>query len=226
MSLSWSEAWRGTAAGALLLAWAVAAHLGSAGVGSADLNAAVATTPLLLAWAVLLWQFKQRWVRLSGMALALSAVLALWPQLRQNIALLYYLQHLGTHLALAVLFGRTLLGPGEPLITRMARSIYGHALSERKVRYTRQVTLAWTLFFLGNAMVSTGLFLWAAPAVWSVHANLLTGPLIAGMFLAEHLVRQRVLPAHERPGLADVIRAYRRRAALGNAVDQPPESGA
>ena len=45
MSLSWSEAWRGTAAGALLLAWAVAAHLGSAGVGSADLNAAMATTP-------------------------------------------------------------------------------------------------------------------------------------------------------------------------------------
>lgn len=226
MSLSWSQAWRGAAAGALLLAWTVSAHLGSAGVGSADVNAAIATTPLLLAWAVLLWQVKQRAVRLAGLLLALAAVLALWPQLRQNVALLYYLQHLGTHLALAVLFGRTLRQPGEPLITRMARYIFGHTLSARKLRYTRQVTWAWTLFFLGNALVSTGLFFWATPAVWSVHANLLTGPLIAGMFLAEHLVRQRVLPPHERPGLADVIRAYRQRAALGNAAQQPPEHGA
>ena len=226
MSLSWSQAWRGAAAGVLLLAWVVAAHLGSVGIGSADLNAAIATTPLLLAWTVLLWQFKPRWVRLTGFALALSAVLALWPQLSQSIALLYYLQHLGTHLALAVLFGRTLHGPGEPLITRMARSIYDHALSERKVRYTRQVTLAWTLFFLGNALVSTGLFLWAAPTVWSIHANLLTGPLIVGMFLAEHLVRRFVLPPDERPGLSDVVRAYRQRGAMGGAARQSPEPDA
>lgn len=226
MNLSWSQAWRGAAAGALLLVWAVTAHLGSAGVGSADVNASIATAPLLLAWIVLLWQFKARWVRLIGLSLAMLVVLSLWVRLRQNIPLLYYLQHLGTHLALAALFGRTLLGTREPLITSMARTIYGPVLSKRKSRYTKQVTWAWTFFFLGNALVSTGLFLWAAPTVWSVHANLLTGPLIASMFLAEHLVRQRVLPPHERPGLADVVRAYRQRAALHHHTQHPPEPGA
>ena len=60
-----------------------------------------------------------------------SASVWLWPQLRQNVPLLYYLQHVGSQLALAVFFGRTLLGPGEALITRIARTprlpCYGRA---------------------------------------------------------------------------------------------------
>lgn len=226
MNANWSQTWRIGLALVLLGGWAVAAFLGSAGVGSVDLNTAVAVTPLLVAWAVLVWQFRNLGIRLTGWLLALGGVLALWPQLRQNISLLYYIQHQGSHLALAILFGRTLWGPGDSLITSMARYIYGNTLSERKVRYTRQVTVAWTLYFVTNALVSTGLYLWAPTAVWSVHANLLTGPLIALMFLAEHFVRKQMLPPHERPGLGDVIRAYRRRADHGTARSGCPESGA
>lgn len=224
MNLSWVPAWRVVATLVLLMGWAVAAHLGSAGIGSADFNAAVAVMPLLFAWAVLLWQSGRLWLRLTGLVVALGLMLVLWAQLRQNIALLYYLQHQGSHLALAVLFGRTLKGSGDALITSMDRYIYGDSQSPRKIRYTRQLTLVWTLFFVTNAMVSTVLFLWAPAALWSIHANLLTGPLIALMFLVEHFVRKHLLPAHERPSLPDVIRAYRMRMAKAHAEPGRPES--
>ncbi len=225
MNVSWSQTWRIGLALLLLGGWAVAGFLGSAGIGSVDLNAAVAVTPLLVAWGVVLWQFRSSGIRMTGWLLALGMVFALWPQLRQNISLLYYLEHQGSHFALAILFGRTLWGPADPLITSMAHYIYGDTLSERKVRYTRQVTAAWAVYFVSNALVSTGLYLWAPTVVWSVHANLLTGPLIALMFLGEYFVRKWMLPPHERPGLGDIIRAYRRRADHGLAKPGCPESG-
>lgn len=201
----------------LMAAWMLAAHVGSTGWGNADFNAVVAVLPIAVAVLLALWRWPQWGVRVAGVVGLLALVAWLWPQLRHNVPLLYYLQHLGIHVALGVLFGKSLLGPGDALITRMARRIFDHELSERKVRYTRNVTLAWTLFFFINALVSTGLFLWAPAAVWSMHANVLTGPLIAVMFLVELVWRQLVLPPHERPGLADIVRAYRRESAARNA---------
>jgi len=201
----------------LWAAWSAAAHMGSAGLGAPDLNAALAVAPLVLAAFVLLWQARRRWWSLPVAAAAVGVLAWLWPGVRQSVSLMYYLQHLGAHLALAALFGRTLFGPGEALITRLARMADGE-LSERKARYTRNVTIAWTVFFLANALLSTLLYALAPIAVWSVHANILTLPLVALMFGAEFAVRQFALPAHERPGLVESIRAYREarsRARLG-----------
>ena len=201
----------------LWAAWSAAAHIGSAGLGTPGLNAALAVAPLVLAVAVVLWQARRRWWSVPAAAAAVGVLVWLWPGVRHNVPLLYYLQHLGAHLALAALFGRTLFGQREALITRLARMGDGE-LSERKARYTRNVTIAWTVFFLANALVSTLLYAFAPIAVWSVHANVLTLPLVALMFGAEFAVRQFALPAHERPGLAESIRAYRRarsKARLG-----------
>lgn len=206
----------------LMLAWVVAAHVGSNGWGNADFNAGVALLPIVAAVLMALWRLAPWALRGAGV-LGLAALLAwLWPQLRHNVALLYYIQHLGIHVALGVLFGKSLIGPGDALITRMARRIFAQPLSERKVRYTRGATLAWTLFFFTNALVSTALFIWAPPAIWSVHANLLTGPLIGLMFLGEHLVRLRVLPPHERPGLAAIVQAYKRESASDSGRGTTP----
>jgi uncharacterized membrane protein len=205
---------RGLAVFLLFAAWAVAAHYGSAGGGHPDINAALGVLPLICVAALLLWRQPVIWLRFGGLLASLGLLAWLWPQLRQNVALLYYLQHLGTHVALGILFGRTLFGPGEALITRIARAVFNGRISERKARYTRQVTIAWTAFFFANATVSTLLFLLAPAEIWSIHANLLTGPLIGLMFLVEHLVRLRVLPAAERPGFVAAIRAYR--AATGS----------
>lgn len=200
---------RGLAVLLLFAAWAVAAHFGSAGSGHPDINAALGVLPLIFVVSLLLWRWQSLWLRLGGLFAGLLLLAWLWPSLRENVALLYYLQHLGTHVALGVVFGRTLFGPGEALITRIARTVFRNGLSPRKIRYTRQVTVAWTVFFFANATLSTLLFLFAPAEVWSIHANLLTGPLIGLMFLGEHLVRLRVLPPEERPSFMTAIRAYR-----------------
>jgi uncharacterized membrane protein len=205
----------------LLASWAVAAHYGSAGKGSPDFNAALSVSPIVAMVAMLLWRVRDPAVMSVGALGAAALLIWLWPRLHENVPALYYIQHLGAHLALGVLFGRSLIGPGEPLITRIARTVSPDGISVRKARYTRQVTAAWTFFFFGNALISTLLFWLTVPAVWSIHANLLTGPLVALMFLAEHLWRIRILPPEERPSIAAAIRAYREGT---KRHDTPPHS--
>ncbi len=216
-----AQALRGLALVALLIAWAVAAHFGSAGAGSPDLNAALGVTPIVFILGWLVWHLLTPLTRLLG-ALAVGALLAwLWPALRQNIALLYLIQHVGSNLALGVFFGRSLLGDGEALITRIARHAMQRPLSERKQRYTRQITAAWTLFFFAVAGTSLLLYLLAPLAAWSVFANLLPLPLLATMFAGEHLWRKRVLPPEERPSVMQVIRAYRHTTRQNSSVHTP-----
>jgi uncharacterized membrane protein len=150
----------------------------------------------------------------AGSLLVAGTLAWLWPSLRQNVTLLYFIEHLGTNLALAALFGKTLIGPGEPLITRFARIVNINGLSDCQLRYTRQATQAWAVFFLANATLSALLYVLASHAVWSLYASLLTAPLVGLMFVAEHLWRMRVLPPAERPSVADVIRVWRQRAAV------------
>ena len=146
---------------------------------------------------------------LAAVLVALAALAFSWPALSRNVGLLYFLQHAGVNLALAAFFGRTLFGPGEALITRIARIAMNGELSPCKIRYTQRVTVAWTAFFVINAGISTGLYLFAPLTVWSVFANLLNAPLVVTMFIAEHLWRRRVLPPEERPSIATAVRAWR-----------------
>lgn len=198
---------------ALLLLWMVASHLGSVGVGPVDLNVAVAMWPFAAAWGVLLWRWRAWGGRLLGVTAGVAVLVWVWPWLRPQVALLHYLQLLGIHVMLVLLFGQSLWGPGDALITAMARRIFPGELSERNVRYTRGVTLAWTLFFGVNGLVSSALYVWAPVRVWSVHANLLMGPLVALMFALEHGVRLCMLPPHERPTVRMVVQAWRAHGA-------------
>jgi len=191
------------------VAWAVAAHITSASGEPSGWGAALALLPLGLALAVGLRQVPWRSVAVLGALAALTLLVWLWPLLRTQVALLYFVQQLGIYVMLAALFGRSLSGPGESLVTQMARRLHGGLLTARQASYTRAVTLAWTLFFLGMGAVSTLLFLLASPATWSVFANLLGAPLIGLMFVGEFLVRCLVLPPGERSTLADAVRAWR-----------------
>ncbi|MBL8419999.1 MAG: hypothetical protein JNK92_05120 [Dechloromonas sp.] len=200
---------RGLALFALMAAWAWLAHQGSAGEGVPDFAAALAVLPIVAIAVLLLWRIgKPLWIVVGGLAL-LAFLAWLWPALRENVALLYYVQHVGTNLVLATLFGRSLFGQREALVTQFARTAHLGAISVAKERYTRQVTIAWTVFFLAMALVSTALF-WLAPlAAWSVFANLLALPLIVLMFVVEHCFRHRILPPGERSSVADTFRGYR-----------------
>lgn len=190
------------------IAWAIAAHIGSTGEGNPDFNTAVGIGPLAAAIAMLLARCRP-WPLRFACSLGLLAGLAIyWPTLRQNSSLLYVIEHVGINLALAAFFGRTLMGQGEALVTRLDRLIFPGGISPLKVRYTRHVTLAWTIFFTANASISALLFACAPIVTWSIFANLLGLPLFGTMFLGEYLWRRQVLPPEERPSIEQIRHAW------------------
>jgi uncharacterized membrane protein len=88
------------------------------------------------------------------------------------------------------LFGLS-LRHGPPMIERLARLREPH-LPDRAIRYTRQVTIAWCVFFLGNGMCAAALTLWAPLSWWMLYTGLISYGLIGLMFAIEWLIRQRV----------------------------------
>lgn len=119
-----------------------------------------------------------------------------------------FIQSVGINTALAFVFGRTLSGGRKPLVTKVAAMVH-EEMSPEMIRYTRQVTAAWTLFFIACALVSAGLFSFAPIEAWSVFANILSLPLICLMFLVENEVRKRTLPKRDQVGLLGTVRAVR-----------------
>ena len=200
---------RAVGAGLLAVAWAIASYFNSASGQASGWGAALALAPLSLVVLLALRRMPQRWLA-AVIALALVGFLVwVWPLLSQRIATLYFLEHFGVYTLLAGYFARSLSGPGESLVTQMARRVHGGVLSESQQRYTRQVTVAWSLFFLAMVLVSTGLFLWAPLPAWSAFATLLGGPLIGAMFVGELLVRRWVLPDEVPVSLLDTMQAWR-----------------
>ena len=209
MTLGWVAVVRGLGVAALAVGWAVGAHVSSASGEPSHWGAALALAPLVLALGMALWKLPQRVLAVLGGVALVALLVWAWPVFTSEVAFLYFVQHVGVNGLLAAVFGRTLSGPGEPLVTQLARRVHDGVLSERQLAYTRGVTQAWTAFFLGMVAVSTGLFLLAPVAVWSTFANLLGGPLIGAMFVGEYLVRLRALPPGERSTLADAVRAWK-----------------
>ena len=217
MTITPAKLLRGLVLLCLVVTWAGLAHYGSTDGSNPDFSAALATAPLVAIVVMLLWRVgNPLWIGFGGLT-GLALLAGSWPYLRQNVALLYYVQHVGTNLALGTLFGRSLLGQRLALVTQFAKVAHHGEISPAKARYTRQVTVAWTAFFFLTAAVSSGLFWLAPPAAWSLFANLLTIPLIGLMFLVEHICRHRVLAPADRSSIADTIRGFR--AAMQHTND-------
>jgi uncharacterized membrane protein len=70
------------------------------------------------------------------------------------------------------------------------------------------VTAAWAVFFFSIAAVSILLYLLAPLRIWSIYINFCVLPLVGAMFVAEYLVRRRVLPQNRRAGLLATVRVY------------------
>ena len=191
------------------LAWAVAAHMASANQGPSDWGVALALAPVVLALALALKSLPVRWLGILGTVVALAGLVAMWPWLRNRVALLFLLEQVGCYALLSVTFGRTLRGPGESLVTQMARKLHGGVLSSGQLAHSRNVTVAWSIFFAAMALSSVLLFLLAPTVVWSVFANLLGPPLIALMFVCEMIWRRWTLPDEALSSIADVVRAWK-----------------
>lgn len=200
---------RWLALAALIVGYPLLAHYTNESPQHRHLGAAVAIAPLIAIALVLAWRSSQRAALLGIVGLICVALWLAWPMLANHYDVIYWLQHAGTQLLLLIVFGRTLLAGQLPLITRFARALHApQTLSAAHERYTRQVTLAWAVFFAVMGLTSTLLFFLAPLSVWSVFANFLTPLLIVAMFVAEYSVRYRIAPHIPRTRLLDTVRAF------------------
>ncbi len=114
------------------------------------------------------------------------------------------LTHWSIYTSLLACFALTLRPGHEPLITTMARRMNGEPSGEL-ARYTRRVTIAWSLFFATQLCLSVLLFCFAPLTVWSFFVNILDIPLVAMMFAAEYAVRLRCLNDPPRHSFAMIF---------------------
>ena len=198
--------WLGIAA--LVIGYPLLAHYTNESAHSGNLGALVSIAPVVLIALMLAWNSPRRVIMLGVLALSCVALWAGWSALEQHFGLVYWLQNVGMQLILFMTFGRTLIAGRQPLCTRFAEAVHAPLTPQHEI-YARQVTVAWTLFFAVMAVVSTGLFFLAPLATWSIFSNFLTLPLVALMFIAEYLMRRRMLPEIPNAHILDAMRAFR-----------------
>ena len=198
--------WLGIAA--LVIGYPLLAHYTNESARGGNLGALVAIAPVVLIALVLAWRSSRRFIMLGVLVLLCVALWAGWSALEQHFGLVYWLQHVGLQLILFMTFARTLIAGRQPLCARFAEAVHAQVTPQHEI-YARQVTIAWTLFFVAMALASTLLFFLAPLATWSVFANFLTLPLVVLMFIAEYWVRRWVLPDMRHRHILDAVRAFR-----------------
>ncbi len=197
--------------------YAMLSHRASASPAPDLLDALVTIIPLLGLALLMAWRSAQRTLMLSLCLLACAVLFLISGWLVAHYKWVFLLQHAGIYALLCLAFGRTLQGGKIPMVSQFAQIVHG-ILSPALIRYTRAATWAWTFYFGGVTTLSLALF-WLAPVhIWSAFANLLNMPLLALMFAGEYAVRCYRLPAADRAGPIEAIRAYRQ--ASSNARSQ------
>jgi uncharacterized membrane protein len=192
-----------------MAAWTIGAHVVFANGEPSRLATFYAGAPIAVTAAWLLRHARWRAAWFVLITALLLAVVMIVPVDRTDASLVYQLQYLAMQGALAVLFGRTLLAGREPLVTRFARIVRGE-LQPAIERYTRSVTLAWTLFFVAMGLIAVVLYAAAPREAWSAFVNLFTIPCVLGMFIAEYAVRRIRFPALKHSSILAGARAFQR----------------
>ena len=190
----------------LAIAYALLAHFSTAQGGHGALGAVLAIGPVGSIALIFAWRSKRRVLGLTVWLLAAGLIAAHWYELKMQFLWIYLIQQVGIYCLLGLSFGRTLVPGRVPLCTQMAVRVHG-ALSAEALRYTRQVTTAWTLFFATIAAALIVGFFSVPVTGWSVFANFGIPVLIISMFAIEDRIRRRALPDMAHAGIIATIRA-------------------
>lgn len=199
---------RGIAITLIIVSYALLVHYANTLGHPTLLGALLALSPLLL--IAFLYAVKMN-SKLLGLSFILLLLVGSWwalPLIELHTGLIFWLQDIGLMLMLLITFARTLLAGRKPLCVSFAEIIHGGPLPANHERYARKVTIAWVIFFGLIIFTSTLLFFFAPLATWSFFVNFLTLPLVAMMFVAEFLVRRRVLSDLPTGNVLDAVRAY------------------
>jgi uncharacterized membrane protein len=197
---------------AVSIAFALLAHFAVIDGLTPTVGALLSLLPVAILGLWATRRARHRELVLVGAGAAAIALWFGWGTLERNFPSLFFIEHAGSNLVLAIVFGRTLAGSREPLCTRFARLLHG-TLPPEVMRYTRQVTVAWTVFFGTLFTLSSILYLGGFLTAWSLLANIASPILVGLMFVVEYAVRHRVLPEWERVGILGSIRAFSRHFA-------------
>ena len=206
--------------GLLIACYFVVAHVALTAEGGQQWSALIAILPLALWWFKALFA-KNVSGRRRGAVLLLGLLFAglggwYWSRWVGYAEWVYLLQSAGSMLLMASLFGVSLTMKEGDWVTRMATIIHDGFLPPHIARYTRHVTIGWTVFFLLMASTSMVLFASGSREWWSAFINILTWPLIALAFLVEYGVRKLLHPDFEHISFSTTVR--RVAGALGRGV--------
>lgn len=152
-------------------------------------------------------------LRISAVTVVWVGMGALWARSAIGLIQVSAVPHAISYAGLLAFFVLSLSPGHEPVITIAARRLRG-ALTPPILRYTRQVTIAWCVFFLAQLAGSLGLALLAAfsavsPWLWSQFVNVWNMPLVLAMFLGEFVFRRWYMAAHAPSRFIDAVRAAR-----------------
>jgi len=132
--------WIAIAAGAI--AYPVLAHYStatSAATTFPSLGVAISLVPSLAILLWLIWRSPMRPAMLLLCAVVGGLLWGFWSVLERNFSWVYFLQHAGTYVMLAAVFGVTLARRRQPLCTRFAEAVNG-SLRPEAVSYSHQDT--------------------------------------------------------------------------------------
>ena len=205
--MRWGPRLQLAAVGVLLVAYSGLSQYSNSHAHARDLATILALAPMLTLGFVLIWRWRGALLASAAATGAGLLCFSFWPHLSRNFSLVYLIQQLGFHGLMAATFGLSLLHGRLPLCTQLADKVHG-PLGPAELRYTRQVTAAWTIFFLANAGVTLLLYALAPLRIWSMFVNFASLPLIGLMFAAEYAVRRRILNQVKTGGLSATLRAY------------------
>lgn len=171
--------------------------------------------PLLLwaCWAAARAVSPKWWPLLAAAFAGLVYGLLAQHQMRVGLIAVNGMWHASMNLFMLWLFARTLRQGRVPLITQVARHLDGGVAPPGMDAYTRNVTIAWSLFFAAQLLVSATLYLFAPLPVWSLFINVLNAPLLALMFGGEYMVRVLRYPGYARNSILQVIEVFTRNFA-------------
>ena len=189
------------------ITYAVLAHESNLRPNGSPLGVGLALGPFLLLFIVLAWRTRYRVPCLLLCLIVCFVVGRYWFMLTQYSVWLYLIQQASSYVFLGIMFGRSLIGGRVPLCTLWATLVHG-PLTPAVTRYTRSVTAAWTVFFALLTILLVVLFAFAPLPAWSFFANFCTFPLIVALFVAEYIVRGRVLPNMRHAGILEGARAF------------------
>lgn len=131
------------------------------------------------------------WIGTGVMLVVLFGLVYIWQQALTSWII--YSTPVIIFIGLAFFFGRTLLAGRTPLITNIATVMSPSGLHADETRYTRNITVVWTMFFCGMAVESILLALYAPLPVWSLMTNFVNYIIVACLFIIEYIVRKRLV---------------------------------